>query len=73
MMTLSTAVPSKSTGTFVARRVVAFLREIGCLQCDVVGDNLDRVGGRADPCSERRRQVHCRVQPSRQQRQQCEW
>ena len=35
-MTLSTAVPSKSTGTFVARRVVAFLREIGCLQCDVV-------------------------------------
>ena len=35
-MTLSTAVPSKSTGTFVARRVVAFLREIGCLQCDIV-------------------------------------
>ena len=35
-MTLSTAVPSKSTGTFVARRVVAFLRNIGCLQCDVV-------------------------------------
>ena len=35
-MTLSTAVLSKSTGTFVARRVVAFLREIGCLQCHVV-------------------------------------
>ena len=35
-MTLSTAVPSKSTGTFVARRMVAFLCEIGCLQCDVV-------------------------------------
>ena len=35
-MTLSTAVPSKSTGTLVARRVVAFLREIGCSQCDVV-------------------------------------
>ena len=35
-MTLSTSVLSKSTGTFVARRVVAFLREIGCLQRDVV-------------------------------------
>ena len=35
-MTLSTAVPSKSTGTFVARRVVALLREIGCVQCDIV-------------------------------------
>ena len=30
-MTLSSAVPSKTTGEFVARRVLAFLSEIGCL------------------------------------------
>ena len=35
-MTMSSAVPSKSTGTFIAKRVVAFLREIGCEQCDLV-------------------------------------
>jgi hypothetical protein len=35
-MTMSAAVPSKSTGTFIARRVVAFLKEIGCAQCDII-------------------------------------
>ena len=35
-MTLATVVPLKSTGAFVAKRVVAFLREIGCEQCDLV-------------------------------------
>ena len=35
-MTMSTAVPSKSTGTFAARRVVAFLKEIGLVQCDLI-------------------------------------
>ena len=28
-MTMSAAVPSKSTGTYISRRVIAFLREIG--------------------------------------------
>jgi hypothetical protein len=35
-MVLSAGVPSKSTGTFVARRCVSFLREIGCEACDVI-------------------------------------
>ncbi len=35
-MTLSSAVPSKTTGEFAAKRVVAFMREIGCEQGDVV-------------------------------------
>jgi hypothetical protein len=35
-MTLSSAVPSKSTGTFIAQRVAAFLREIGCSHCDII-------------------------------------
>jgi hypothetical protein len=35
-MTMSAAVPSKSTGTFIARRVVAFLKEIGLAQCDMI-------------------------------------
>jgi hypothetical protein len=35
-MTMSSVVPSKSTGTFIARRVVAFLREIGCEHGDMV-------------------------------------
>ena len=29
-MTMATVVPSKSTGNFIGRRIVAFLREIGC-------------------------------------------
>ncbi len=33
-MTLATALPSKTTGRFVARRVVAFMHEIGCEQGD---------------------------------------
>ena len=35
-MTLASAVPSKSTGTFIAKRIVAFMREIGCEQGDVI-------------------------------------
>ena len=35
-MTMSSAVPSKSTGTFIARRVVAFMREVGCEHGDVI-------------------------------------
>jgi hypothetical protein len=35
-MTMSAALPSKSTGTFIARCVVAFLKEIGCAQCDII-------------------------------------
>ena len=35
-MTLATVVPSKSTGTFAARRVVEFLKEIGCRTCDII-------------------------------------
>ena len=35
-MTLSSTVPSKSTGEFAAKRAVAFLREIGCEQGDII-------------------------------------
>ena len=35
-MTLASAVPSKSTGDFAATRAVAFLREVGCEQGDVI-------------------------------------
>ena len=35
-MTLSTVVPSKTTGTFSVRRVWAFLREIGCKHGDLI-------------------------------------
>ena len=66
-MTLSTAVPSKSTGTFVARPMVGFL----CEKCDVVAKS-DQEPAITSIVSEveRWRQVHCRVQPGRQQRQQ---
>ena len=36
LMTLSSAFPSKTTGEFMARRVLAFLSEIGCLYGDVI-------------------------------------
>ncbi len=29
-MTMASAVPSKSTGTFIAKRAVAFMKEVGC-------------------------------------------
>ena len=35
-MLLSAGAPSKSTGTFIARRCLAFLKEIGCAACDVI-------------------------------------
>jgi hypothetical protein len=35
-MTLASAVPSKSTGTFISRRIVSFLREIGCEHGSIV-------------------------------------
>jgi hypothetical protein len=35
-MTMSPAVPAKSTGTFIERRVVAFMREVGCEHGDVI-------------------------------------
>jgi hypothetical protein len=35
-MTMSSAVPSKSTGTFIAKRVVSFMREIGLEHVDVI-------------------------------------
>ena len=35
-MTLASAVPRKSTGTFVAKRILAFLREIGLEHGDIV-------------------------------------
>ena len=35
-MTMSSATPSKSTGSFIAKRVVAFLREIGAEQGDLI-------------------------------------
>ena len=35
-MTMATVVPSKSTGTFIARRIWAFLREIGCKNGDLI-------------------------------------
>ena len=35
-MVMASAVPRKSTGTFIARRVVAFLEEIGCLSGDLI-------------------------------------
>ena len=35
-MTLATVVPSKSTGTFAAKRVVEFLKEIGCRTGDLL-------------------------------------
>ena len=34
-MAMATAVPSKSTGTYIARRVVAFIEEVGCGQLDI--------------------------------------
>ena len=34
-MTLSTVIPSKTTGVFAARRVWAFLLEIGCKKGDI--------------------------------------
>ena len=35
-MTMATAIPSKSTGGFIAKSVVAFFREIGCEQGDMI-------------------------------------
>ena len=35
-MTMSSVAPSKSTGEFIARRLMAFLRECGCEAGDVV-------------------------------------
>jgi hypothetical protein len=35
-MVLSAGTPSKSTGNFIARLCLAFLREIGCESCDVI-------------------------------------
>ena len=34
-MKMASAMPSKSTGTFIARRIVAFMREVGCEQGDI--------------------------------------
>ena len=33
---MASAAPSKSTGTFIAKRVVPFLGEIGCVQGDIL-------------------------------------
>ena len=30
-MAMSTTVPRKTTGTYIAKRVIGFLREVGCL------------------------------------------
>ena len=35
-MTMAAAVPSKSTGTYIARRVVAFFKEVGCESGDMI-------------------------------------
>ena len=35
-MTLAAVIPSKSTGTYAARRVVEFLKEIGCRTGDLI-------------------------------------
>ncbi len=35
-MLMGSAVPSKSTGTFIAKRVVAFLREVGLENGDII-------------------------------------
>ena len=44
-MLMGTAIPSKSTGAFAARRVVAFLREIGCefVDINVRSDNEEAI------------------------------
>ncbi len=44
-MMMAAAMPSKSTGNFIAKRVVAFVREIGCEQGDVTlkSDQVGRV------------------------------
>ena len=34
-MKLSAAVPTKSSGTYIAKRVVAWMKEIGCEMCDI--------------------------------------
>jgi hypothetical protein len=34
-MAMAAAVPSKSTGTYIARRVAAFIEEVGCGQLDI--------------------------------------
>jgi hypothetical protein len=35
-MTMAAAVPTKSTGTYIAKRAMAFMREIGCAYGDLV-------------------------------------
>ena len=35
-MVMAAAVPSKSTGTYIARRVAAFIQEVGCGQLDIL-------------------------------------
>ena len=35
-MTLAVVVPSKSTGSFVVKRVIAFLDEVGCMHHEVI-------------------------------------
>ena len=34
-MKMASVTPSKSTGNFIARRIVVFMREVGCEQGDV--------------------------------------
>ena len=34
--TLAVVVPSKSTGSFVVKRVIAFLDEVGCMHIDMI-------------------------------------
>ena len=35
-MVMSAAVPRKTTGTYISRRVIGYLREVGCLHGDVI-------------------------------------
>jgi hypothetical protein len=35
-MTMAVAVPTKSTGTYIAKRAMAFMKEIGCEYRDLV-------------------------------------
>ena len=64
-MMMAATVPRKTTGAYVQKRVVGFLREVGCLhRCQVRSGTRDQRGGRERGACEGggwKRQVHHRA------------
>ena len=61
---MSAAMPSKSTGAYIANRVIAFLREIGSPHCEIgpgIGDSERNQRGRKTSSDCGRRLVHCGI------------